>query len=114
MNIHGHFLISKDIYIDISFIDTWAGSSEHIDPTSGLFEKGLAEDPNYILNIFMENINKVMDIYKLKESKEESIMLKLAILNSSKNNTEKIIGSLINNKNLEKIIREDPFDKQNL
>jgi hypothetical protein len=55
-----------------------------------------------------------MDIYKLKESKEESIMLKLAILNSSKNNTEKIIGSLINNKNLEKIIREDPFDKQNL
>jgi len=44
-----------------------------------------------------------MDIYKLKESKEESIMLKLAILNSSKNNTEKIIGSLINNKNLVKL-----------
>ncbi len=41
-----------------------------------------------------------MDIYKLKESKEESIMLKLAILNSSKNNTEKIIGELITYNNI--------------
>lgn len=45
--------------VDISFIDTWAGSSEHTDPASGLFEKGLAEDPDYILDIFMENVNKV-------------------------------------------------------
>jgi hypothetical protein len=45
--------------IDISFIDTWAGSSEHTDPTSGLFEKGLAEDPDFIYNLFLNNVNRV-------------------------------------------------------
>jgi len=50
-----------------------------------------------------KHINTVIDICKLNESIEESIMLELAILKSSKNNTEKIIGTLINNKNLEKL-----------
>jgi cephalosporin hydroxylase len=45
--------------IDISFIDTWAGSSEHTDPASELFDKELAEDPDHIYNIFIDNINKV-------------------------------------------------------
>jgi hypothetical protein len=50
------FIILK---IDINFIDTWAGSSEHTDPSSGLFDKDLSENPDHIYNIFMENINKV-------------------------------------------------------
>jgi len=45
----------------------------------------------------------VIDIYKLNESKEESVMLELAILKSYKNNIDKIIETLISNKNLEKI-----------
>ena len=50
-----------------------------------------------------KHINTVIDIYKLNESIEESIMLELAILKSYKNNIDKIIDTLINNKNLEKI-----------
>jgi len=50
-----------------------------------------------------KHIHTVIDIYKLNESKEESVMLELAILKSCKNNIEKIIDTLINNKNLEKV-----------
>ena len=45
----------------------------------------------------------MIDIYKINESKEDSVMLELAILKSCKNNIEKIIDTLINNKNLEKV-----------
>ena len=50
------------------------------------------------------NINKIMETYKLKDNKDESIMLELDILyRRSNNDFEQVIGSFINNKNLDKL-----------
>ncbi len=45
--------------IDLNFVDTWAGSPEHLDPSEGAYEEGLVEDPDFVYKIFQDNINKI-------------------------------------------------------
>lgn len=44
--------------LDIHFIDTWAGSPEHLDPTQGTYEEDLVIDPDFVYKVFLNNINK--------------------------------------------------------
>ena len=44
--------------LDIHFVDTWAGSSEHLDSTKGTYEEGLVIDQDYVYKVFLDNINK--------------------------------------------------------
>ena len=45
--------------LDISFIDTWMGSIEHLDPECEFHEPGLLNNPDYIWEIFNQNIAKI-------------------------------------------------------
>lgn len=50
----------KNIKFDC--IDTWEGSSEHLDPEGEYFEPGLVEDKDYLYKTFLENVEPVKDI----------------------------------------------------
>lgn len=45
--------------LDISFIDTWMGSIEHLDPECEFYEPELLNNPDYIWEIFNQNIAKI-------------------------------------------------------
>jgi hypothetical protein len=45
--------------LDISFIDTWEGSIEHLDPECEFHEPGLLNNPDHIWEIFNQNIAKI-------------------------------------------------------
>ena len=45
--------------LDISFIDTWMGSIEHLDPECEFHEPGLLNNPDHIWEIFNQNIAKI-------------------------------------------------------
>jgi predicted O-methyltransferase YrrM len=45
--------------LDISFIDTWKGSIEHLDPECEFHEPGLLNNPDHIWEIFNQNIAKI-------------------------------------------------------
>lgn len=44
--------------LDIHFVDTWAGSPEHLDSSLGTYEEGLSQDPDFVYKVFLDNINK--------------------------------------------------------
>ncbi len=44
--------------VELNFVDTWAGSPEHLDPSLGTYEEGLATDPDFVYKVFLNNINK--------------------------------------------------------
>jgi hypothetical protein len=48
---------NKNIRFDC--IDTWRGSEEHLDPSSQYYEHNLVNNPDWIYNHFLENINPV-------------------------------------------------------
>ncbi len=45
--------------MELHFVDTWAGSPEHLNPDEGAYEEGLVDDPDFVYKIFLENINKI-------------------------------------------------------
>ena len=52
----------KDIQFDC--IDTWSGSEEHLNPTSPTYEKELANNPDWLYNEFISNMQPVEEFYK--------------------------------------------------
>jgi hypothetical protein len=52
----------KSILFDC--VDTWNGSQEHLDPSSGWFVKELIEDPDYLWKDFNNNISPVKEVIK--------------------------------------------------
>jgi len=55
-------LVNQNKNIKFDCIDTWDGSEEHLDPTSGHYEPKLVEDKDYLYNHFLENIAPVKHI----------------------------------------------------
>lgn len=45
--------------MELHFVDTWAGSPEHLNPDESAYEEGLVDDPDFVYKIFLENINKI-------------------------------------------------------
>ena len=43
-------------------VDTWAGSEEHIDPSNLNYNPELAQNPDWLYNLYLQNIEPVKDI----------------------------------------------------
>jgi hypothetical protein len=43
-------------------VDTWAGSEEHIDPSNTNFNPELLNDPDWLYNLYLQNIEPAKDI----------------------------------------------------
>ena len=43
-------------------VDTWAGSEEHLDPNNQNYNPELTKDPDWLYNLYLQNIEPVKDI----------------------------------------------------
>jgi hypothetical protein len=46
---------------EINIVDTWDGSPEHLDPSSWAYNKDILEDPDWLYNVFLKNVNPVIN-----------------------------------------------------
>ena len=55
-------------------VDTWAGSEEHIDPSNLNYNPELAQNPDWLYNLYLQNIEPVKDIItSIRKSSLEAV-----------------------------------------
>ena len=55
-------------------VDTWAGSEEHTDPNNPNYNPELTQDPDWLYNLYLQNIEPVKDIItSIKKSSLEAV-----------------------------------------